>query len=106
MAIVKLSSSGKAIIFVDDEGNVFGTSLAYMYSLLYGNLPYKFLLLSRLPIPINKHRFKKSPLYIPQGMDKEYIEEQERRSKKSERSDPMGSDKELEEKAYADAEVW
>ncbi len=53
---------------IDEEGNMFVTSTNYMLGLLNGKSPTGFILLSRLPIPVAKDRFKPSPLYDPQGL--------------------------------------
>lgn len=67
MAIVKLTKSGKAISFIDEEGNVFVTSKIAMINMLNGTLNGNFVLLSRLPFKIDQNRFKPSPVYIPPG---------------------------------------
>jgi hypothetical protein len=68
MAVVKLSKSGKQLQFIDEEGNMFVTSAAFVMGLMQGRSKYGFLLLSRLPLKVAKDRFKESPLYDPSGL--------------------------------------
>jgi hypothetical protein len=63
MTVIKLTSSKKAIIVVDDDGNSFITSLHYWNELLRGNNKQGFLLMQRLPDKVSDSRFKKSPDY-------------------------------------------
>jgi len=62
MAIIKETSSGKGVQFVDDDGNVFMTSKSYLLKYLNGESKAFFLLLTRMPIPIDVSKFKKSPV--------------------------------------------
>ena len=68
MAVMKLSSSGKQVQFIDEEGNMFVTSAAFTMGLLQRRSP--LVLLSRLPLKVSKGRFKVSPLYDPSGLAK------------------------------------
>ena len=68
MAIIKLSKSKRQVQVIDEEGNMFVTSTNYMLGLLNGKAPTGFILLSRLPVPVAKDRFKPSPLYDPEGL--------------------------------------
>jgi hypothetical protein len=61
MAAIKLTTSGKAIHFIDDEGRVFQTSL-YDYSLLVAGKK-KFITPVLLPHGVSPKRFPPSPLY-------------------------------------------
>ena len=61
MAAIKLTTSGKAIHFIDDEGRVFQTSL-YDYGLLVAGKK-KFITPVLLPHGVNATRFPPSPLY-------------------------------------------
>ena len=65
MAVVKLTSSGKAVQFIDDEGNVFMTSLSYLKGLLDGRANHGFIYLTRLPLRVSDKRFKMSNVYNP-----------------------------------------
>ena len=62
MAVVKLAKSGKSLLFIDDFGNAFITSKVFMQGLLDGKSKMPFMLLKRLPNPINVDRFMKSPV--------------------------------------------
>lgn len=70
MAIVKLSATGKSVQFIDEEGNVFTTSMKYLQAYLdkepWIKTPY--LLLARLPLKVAPERFPLSYLYDPTGM--------------------------------------
>jgi hypothetical protein len=63
MAIIKLSSSKKSVQFVDEQGNVFFTSVNYLLGLLNGKSPTGFIQLKRLPIPTAMNRFKPSEVW-------------------------------------------
>lgn len=72
VTVIKLTSSGKGIQVIDDEGNVFQTSKLYVETLLAGNIKGNFILLNRLPWKAAEDRFKKSPLWEPKtGVTKE-----------------------------------
>lgn len=79
MAAIKLTSSGNAVQFIDEEGNVFMTSKAYLTSLLSGTLKRGFIIPRLMPFGVNKNRFPKSELWIPDNLNKEYVEEQKLR---------------------------
>lgn len=68
MAIVKVTKSGKGVLFIDDAGNVYITSVTYLRSLLDKELAkrYPFILLNRLSLGVSKDHFKQSPVYNPQ----------------------------------------
>lgn len=72
--IVKLSSSGRALQVVDDEGCVFQTSVEFVRGLLDGRSPSGFLLLTRLPFRVSKDRYKPSPVWNPDSREKELYE--------------------------------
>ena len=63
MAAIKLTTSGKAIQFIDDEGRVYQTSL-YDYSLLVAGKK-KFTTPVRLPHDVSPQRFPPSKLLMP-----------------------------------------
>jgi hypothetical protein len=63
MTVIKLTSSKKAILVIDDDGNSFITSLHYWNELLRGNNKQGFLLMQRLPEKVSDSRFKRSPEY-------------------------------------------
>lgn len=61
MAIIKRSRSGKAILFVDDDGNCYMTSTKYAKGIVEGTFK-GFGLLTRFPNKVKEGLFKKSPL--------------------------------------------
>ena len=63
MAAIKLTTSGKAIQFIDDEGRVYQTS-TYDYGLLVGGKK-KFISPIRLPHDVSPTRFPPSKLWNP-----------------------------------------
>ena len=76
MTVLKLTKSGNGLLVIDDDGGVFCTSLSMAKRLIAGELNKgRFLLMSRLPSSTGKSRFKKSPLYDPDGLaSKELID--------------------------------
>lgn len=64
MTIIKPSRSGKGLIVIDDQGNVFGTSWEWIRGLFEGR-GSGFVLLSRYPGMVSPSRFGQSPLYNP-----------------------------------------
>lgn len=103
MAIVKISSSGRALLFIDDEGNSFVTSLSFFKNLVDGQVKGNFLLLTRLPDKVSKDRFKKSPLY-GSSAEKEAVKESIVVS-----SDALSRNKlseKIEQKTFEDKTVW
>ena len=65
MAAIKLTRTGKAIQFIDDEGRVYQTS-KYDYGLLISGVK-KFITPVRMPHDIRTDRFPPSPVLIPSG---------------------------------------
>jgi len=63
IAIVKITSSDKGVMFVTDEGVVFMTSKGYLKKYLDGESKARFLLLTRMPFDIDVSKFKPSPLF-------------------------------------------
>ena len=63
MAVIRITSSGKAVQVVGDNGEMFQTSKVYLEQLLQGKNPAGYILLSRLPFDAAPGRFKKSPVY-------------------------------------------
>lgn len=62
MAVVKLTASKQAVQFIDDEGNVFQTSVLWLTQLLNGSNEKGLILLTRLPLKASKDRFLQSPV--------------------------------------------
>jgi len=103
MAVVKLTSSGKAILFIDDEGRVYSTSLSFLSQLTKGLLAQPFVLLSRLPFDIHDKRFKASPVYDPDGiLDKTT----KATSQVGDGLSPVRTEKEKLRKNLKDKKVW
>jgi len=71
MAVVKLSSSGRAVQFITDDGVLFQTSVSFFRGLLEGRSPSGFVLLTRMPWRVSKSRFKPSPVFNPVSGEKE-----------------------------------
>lgn len=100
MAVVKLTASKKAVQFIDDEGNVFQTSVLWISSLLSGNNSNGLILLTRLPEKVSKDRFKVSPVLgnpVPEQGEVDLS------------SDPLSRKSRKEkvlEKQYKDVKVW
>ena len=108
LTILKITKSGKGIQIIDDDGRVFGTSLAYVQSLLSGTLKKKWILFQRMPFDVAPDRFKKSELWIPEGADKAYLEKQKelKDAKLSTNSDVFSKPRQEENKqrkAYKDS---
>jgi hypothetical protein len=100
MAIVKLTKSGKGVLFIDDDGNTFVCSLGYFESLKGRTNGPNFVLLSRLPFKNDSKGFKKSPLYDPEGLAKDDTLE-----------DKAGLGKDIvnaveQQKGYKDKNIW
>ena len=72
--IIKLNKGKTQVQIVDDNGKVYGTSVAYLQYLLTGTLKQPFILCSRLPFNVSPDRFKPSPLFIPEGMSEAAVE--------------------------------
>ena len=75
MAVVKLSKSGKQVQFIDDDGNMFVTSKAFLNSLLNGSSKYPIVSMMRFPMKVQSWRFTKSKIYNPNGMYDEMIKD-------------------------------
>lgn len=67
MAVVKLTKSGSGVLFIDDEGNVFITSVSYVRSLLDKTLKFGLCHLTRMPNKVSTDRFGKSKVYDAGG---------------------------------------
>lgn len=65
VAIVKIASSGKSVLFIDDDGNVFNVGYDFLVRLLADKNPKRFCLLTRLAIPAAVRYLRKSPVFDP-----------------------------------------
>jgi len=101
MAIIKLTKSKKAVMFVDEDGTPFMTSVVAIQNMLSGNIKGDFVLLSRMPFSINPSRFKKSPLYKPAG----YIEPKDSTKNTSDALSVQNRQDNKEKKQYIDKVV-
>lgn len=69
LGVVKLSSNGKTVLFVDDCGVTYFTSSSYLRKVLDGLTDRKgFVLLKRFATPIAKGKFMESPVWDPNGL--------------------------------------
>ena len=63
MAVVKSTSSGKALLFIDDSGSVFITSVSAIDKTVKSGNHNNFIVLTRMPNGVAVDRFPPSPLY-------------------------------------------
>lgn len=102
MGVVKLSSSGKQVQFISDDGSVFVTSKAFLEGLLSSGSPGRVLVLSLLPNRVSPGRFPKSEVWRPELRD-------EGRSGASVNRDVLSrgasEDRKVKE-VFVDKEVW
>ena len=106
--IIKVSSSGKQLQVVDDDGFVFGTSVTFLKGLLDNKS--KFLLLTKMPFKVSKSRYKPSPVYNPVSGEKELELSQLERVDELSTSDDAFSQKVLKQgkvkKGFEEIEVF
>ena len=101
MAITKLTKSKKAVMFVDEQGTAFMTSVVAIQNMLSGNIKGDFILLSRMPFTINPDRFKKSPLYEPDG----YIAPKDSTRNQTDALGPQNRQDNKEKRQYTDVTI-
>ena len=65
--IVKLSKSGKQVLFLSDSGIVYALPASLMSRLLYGGVEAGWLCPSRFPTAVDMSRFPSSKLFVPSG---------------------------------------
>ena len=58
-----MKSFEKFVQFIDDEGNVFQTSKTLLASAMAGTIRGDFVVLTRMPLPVDMSRFPASPMY-------------------------------------------
>jgi len=69
MAVIKLSKSGKSVLFIDDSGRQFFTSVSWLNGLLSGRFNKSpFIVLKYLPVGVDPSRFPASELFDPNGL--------------------------------------
>lgn len=61
MAVLIKAKSGKSLLFVDDFGNTYITSVHYTLGLINNESPRQFILLKKLPANTIQNRFQPSP---------------------------------------------
>jgi len=107
MAIVKLTGKKTGVMFVDDDGNVFITSKKFLENMLASDDKTRLVLLSRLPIKVSDGRFKKSPLFDPDG---EFARQAQINGTTITRTNDALSGKRIQEaqdsKNFIDKKVW
>lgn len=68
MAVMKLTGSKNAILFIQDDGRTYVTSKVSILNLLNGAIKGGFVLLSELPYQNDySAKFKPSPIFKPDG---------------------------------------
>jgi hypothetical protein len=92
MAVVKLTSSKKSVQFVDDEGNVFYTSVYIVEKMLKGEIRGDFVLLTRMPSKVAEGRFMKSPVFDAVSKTKQSKDEVKQEEYLTASSDPYSVD--------------
>ena len=104
MAVAKITGSGKGVLFIDDDGRVFSTSVTFLRQLLMGTLKTQFILLTRLPFDIVDTRFKNSPLYDPKGVTTEGAKKAETQT--GDGLSPVRRENEKQKQDFKDKKVW
>jgi len=103
MAVVKKSSSGKQVQFIDDTGVIHFTSTTYLANYLNQD-KVKISVLKRYAVPLPSDKFPKSEVYDPTGA---YAKVGLKSSTGHVDTLTKSNTKDLvEEKAYTDAKVW
>lgn len=63
MAVIKLSKSGKALLFIADDGTVYIAPKAMVQSMCDGSYKKKMFLLGKMPIQADLSRFEQSKVW-------------------------------------------
>ena len=66
MAVLKSNKSGRSLLFVDDTGKTYVTSVEHVKRLINGLFKSEFIVLTRLPGIVSPDRFPKSPSWTPE----------------------------------------
>ena len=101
MAVVKLAKSKRSVQFIDDEGNVFFTSVNFLQGLLLGKSKHDFVLLKRMPLKASADRFQKSEVWIPEGVDPRTVQDST-----EDALSETSRKKQDETKKFVDKQVW
>jgi len=100
VAVFKLTRSKKALLFIDDDGNTFVTSVAVVRNIIDDKIRVPFASMKRLPFKTSPDRFEKSELYLPPG----YVAPRE--DKGEDGLDPRYLKRKEVKKSYEDKMVW
>jgi hypothetical protein len=65
MVAIKRAKSGRSLIFIDDSGRTYVTSIAHIRKLCDGLIKCEFLVLTQMPGLVNPKRFPPSPVWNP-----------------------------------------
>lgn len=68
MTVIKLSKSGKQFQVIDDQGNIYGTSVVAVQNILQGKVKSGHTVCMRMPFKVAPERFGVSPLWDPEGL--------------------------------------
>lgn len=68
MTVLKLSSNKKSIQVIDDDGNMYVTSVNFVIGLINGKSPKGFITTTRLLNKVAPDRFKPSEVFDPHGL--------------------------------------
>lgn len=69
IGIIKKSSSGRALQFITDDGDVYQLSVGLFDSVMRETIKGDFVVLSRMAIPVPHDRFPKSPVWGDKGLE-------------------------------------
>lgn len=109
MTIIRLTSSGRAIQVVTDEGYVYQTSTTFLQGLLWGKAKGNFITTNRMPFNVAPDRFKPSELYDPDGKFQGEARKTLDRNNTTTTNDAISvktrKEKEVK-KGYVDKKVW
>ena len=109
MAILKMSKSGKALLLITDEGDVFLTSKTWAENLMNPKKHSKkkpFLLLTRMPGKVDTSRFQRSPVFNPETGQRESQDEVKASEYKGDALSDKFRNEQRQKKAYKDKVVW
>lgn len=68
MGVIRLSRSGKSLLFISDDGVQYFTSVSWLNGLLSGRFSNGMIVLKRLPFGVPVGKFPLSELYDPAGL--------------------------------------
>lgn len=106
MAIVKLTSSGKAIQFIDDDNNIYQIAKSYLIPLLMGTSKYKIATMSRMPYKAPEGRFPKSEVWGADDATNKFVQEQIERQKEIDVMSKGAIKQKEKQQAYIGNDEW